>query len=130
MRIIVTIICLLAFVNGANASISSAMHGNGQQHLDNTHILKVHNHSQHAHLVGQTGGKCHSSCEMHSATLLRRNDDNFVIAKYKLYISTLSFLEILHKLFEVSSSNNRYVLSDQKPIGILPVYALTQRLRI
>lgn len=130
MRIIVAIICFMAFINGANASISTAMHGNGQQQADNTHINKTHNHNQQAHLADHTGGKCHTGCKMHSATPIRRNDDTILISNYKPSLEILSFIDILQRLFENSSLNNSDSLLNYKLVDILPVYALTQRFRI
>lgn len=130
MRFIVAIICFLAIINGANASITAGTHGNGLEQTDNTNINKTHDHNQHAHLVDHTGGKCHTGCIMHSATLIRRNDDTFLITNYKPPKEILSFIEILQRLFENTSLNNLASLLDHKLVDILPVYALTQRFRI
>lgn len=140
MRFILAIMCFIAFINGANATIVPDLHGKFPLSAESNHADHAHSHSEgshsedkhskYVHLTGHTDGKCHTGCSMRSATLHRRNEDVVAPLEYELQIILPSFLSILNGLFEASSFRKETGFTEAIVDSSLPVYAYTQRFRI
>ncbi len=130
MRFIVAILCFMALINGANASFLPDTHDKELSQVYSTHSDNTHDHSDHARLGAGHDGKCHAGCSMLSAIVLRRHDEGIVVEKHKTQLYIFSYLSALYKLFDVSSLDRELSWFIDKTASSLPVYALTQRLRI